>query len=241
MMTEHNHEIDPTFSPLMPAHRQLNVHMKIQLEVNDITCIRPCKHVKICEVQSGGPQNLGCLPRDCRNFVDQIRMLRLGDGDAEAIHQLFCRLQLKDDFFFYSMDLDQDGRLCNVLWIHPKCRAAYKEFHDVVSFDTTYLINRKIQAYVDNFDGCSVDFKGIVYDSLTIENFEIRWSDFLVKYHLDNNVWLTGLYDERAKWVPVYLHETFWARMISTQRSEGMHAYFDEFVHSRSTLKQFME
>ncbi|KAL8488635.1 hypothetical protein ACS0TY_024797 [Phlomoides rotata] len=29
--------------------------------------------------------------------------------------------------------------------------------------------------------------------------------------------------------------------MISTQRSEGMHAYFDEFVHSRSTLKQFMK
>ncbi|KAL8511904.1 hypothetical protein ACS0TY_018372 [Phlomoides rotata] len=29
--------------------------------------------------------------------------------------------------------------------------------------------------------------------------------------------------------------------MISTQRSEGMHAYFDEFVHSRSTLKYFME
>ncbi|KAL8515352.1 hypothetical protein ACS0TY_014167 [Phlomoides rotata] len=28
MVTEHNHEIDPTFSPLMPAHRQLNVHMK---------------------------------------------------------------------------------------------------------------------------------------------------------------------------------------------------------------------
>ncbi|KAL8498072.1 hypothetical protein ACS0TY_021413 [Phlomoides rotata] len=28
MVTEHNHEIDPTFSPLMPAHRELNVHMK---------------------------------------------------------------------------------------------------------------------------------------------------------------------------------------------------------------------
>ncbi|KAL8521256.1 hypothetical protein ACS0TY_011699 [Phlomoides rotata] len=36
MVTEHNHEIDPTFSPLMPAHRQLNVHMKRQLEANDI-------------------------------------------------------------------------------------------------------------------------------------------------------------------------------------------------------------
>ncbi|KAL8491495.1 hypothetical protein ACS0TY_023201 [Phlomoides rotata] len=29
--------------------------------------------------------------------------------------------------------------------------------------------------------------------------------------------------------------------MISTQRSEGMNAYFDDFVHSRSTLKQFMQ
>ncbi|KAL8527520.1 hypothetical protein ACS0TY_005386 [Phlomoides rotata] len=89
MVTEHNHEIDPTFSPLMPAYRQLNV-------------------------QSGGPQNLGCLPRDCWNFVDQRRRLRLGDGDAEAIRQLFCRLQLKDGNFFYSMDLDQDGGLRNV-------------------------------------------------------------------------------------------------------------------------------
>ncbi|KAL8555894.1 hypothetical protein ACS0TY_003637 [Phlomoides rotata] len=84
--------------------------------------------------------------------------------------------------------------------------------------------------HVANFDRCSVVFKGIVYDSLTIENFETRWAEFLLKYHLENNVWLI-----------VYLHETFWAGMISTQRSEGMHAYFDEFVHSRSTLKLFME
>ncbi|KAL8499773.1 hypothetical protein ACS0TY_019664 [Phlomoides rotata] len=102
MVTEHNHEIDPTFSPLMPAHRQLNVHLKRQLEANDIAGIRPCKNMRICEVQSGGPQNLGCLPRDCRYFVDQRRRLR----------------------------------------IHPRCRAAYEEFHDVLRFDTTYLINR---------------------------------------------------------------------------------------------------
>ncbi|KAL8469446.1 hypothetical protein ACS0TY_032335 [Phlomoides rotata] len=142
MVTEHNHVIDPTFSPLMPAHRQLNVHMKRQLEANDIAGIRSCKNVKICEVQSGSPQNLGCLPRDCRNFIDQRRRLRLCDGDAEAIRQLFCRLQLKDGNFFYYMDLDQDGHLRNVLWIHPRCGAAYEKFHDVVSFDTTYLVNR---------------------------------------------------------------------------------------------------
>ncbi|KAL8492845.1 hypothetical protein ACS0TY_024153 [Phlomoides rotata] len=226
MVTEHNHQIDPTFSPLMPAHRQLNVHMKRQLEANDIAGIRPCKNVRICEVQSGGPQNLGCLPMDYRNFVDQRRRLWLGDGDAEAI------------------------------------RATYEEFHDVMSFDTTYLGNRYKMSFasivgvnhhghsillgcalvthedaesfrwifqnwlqsmnekikhVGNFDRCNVDFKGIVYDSLTIKNFETQWAEFLVKYHWDNNVWLTSLYNEGAKWVPVYLHETFWAGMISTK------------------------
>ncbi|KAL8531269.1 hypothetical protein ACS0TY_008044 [Phlomoides rotata] len=107
MVSEHNHEIDPTFSLLMPAHRYVNVHMKRILEANDIAGIRERKNVRICEVQSGGPQNLGCLPRDCRNFFDQRRRLRFGDGDAEAI-----------------------------------CQAAYEEFNDVVSFDTTYLVNR---------------------------------------------------------------------------------------------------
>ncbi|KAL8529640.1 hypothetical protein ACS0TY_006901 [Phlomoides rotata] len=81
----------------------------------------------------------------------------------------------------------------------------------------------------------------MVYDSLTIQIFETKWAEFLEKFGLQNNEWLRDLYNERQKWVPVYLHHTFWTRMISTHRSEGMHAYFDEFVHSRSTLKQFME
>ncbi|KAL8529660.1 hypothetical protein ACS0TY_006914 [Phlomoides rotata] len=67
MVTEHNYEIDPTFSPLTLAHRQLNVHMKRQLEANDITGI---------------------------SLLGRVKM------------------------------------------------AAYEEFHDVVSFDTTYLVNR---------------------------------------------------------------------------------------------------
>lgn len=145
METKHNHVIDPAFSPLMPAHRHLSINMKRQLEANDIAGIRTCKNVRLCEVQCGGPQNLGCLPKDCRNFVEQRRRLRLGEGDAEAVRQLFARLQLKDRNFYYSMDLDDDGRLCNVLWIHPRSRAAYEEFHDVVSFDTTYLVNRYVK------------------------------------------------------------------------------------------------
>ncbi|KAL8506797.1 hypothetical protein ACS0TY_017625 [Phlomoides rotata] len=118
----------------MPAHRQLRVNSRRQLEANDIVGLRPCKNVRLCEVQCGGPQNLGCLTKDYRNYIEERRRLRLGEGDPEAIRQMFARLQLNDPNFFYLMDIDSKGRLRNVLWIHPRSRAAYEEFHDVVSF-----------------------------------------------------------------------------------------------------------
>ncbi|KAL8481087.1 hypothetical protein ACS0TY_027572 [Phlomoides rotata] len=145
MVTEHNHEIDSSFSPLMPTHKHLSVHMKRQLEANDIARIRPCKNVRLCEVQKCGPGNLGCLPKDCRNSIEERKRLRLGGGDAETIHKMFDTLQLKDRNVYHLMDIDEEGRLCNVFWIHPRSKAAYEDFHDVVSFDTTYLVNSLVQ------------------------------------------------------------------------------------------------
>ncbi|KAL8512121.1 hypothetical protein ACS0TY_018539 [Phlomoides rotata] len=92
MVNEHNHEIYPTFSPLMAAHRHLDIHIRRQLEADDIAGVRPCKNVRLLKVQSGGPKNLGCLPKDCRNFIEERRRLRLGDGDAEAIRKMFATL-----------------------------------------------------------------------------------------------------------------------------------------------------
>ncbi|KAG5544500.1 hypothetical protein RHGRI_017053 [Rhododendron griersonianum] len=37
------------------------------------------------------------------------------------------------------------------------------------------------------------------------------------------------------------MNDCFWAGMSSTQRSEGMNAYFDGYIHSKMTLKQFVE
>ncbi|KAL8503640.1 hypothetical protein ACS0TY_022391 [Phlomoides rotata] len=82
VVSEHNHEIDPSYSILMLAHRRIPVHMRRQLEANDIASKRPCKNVRLCEVQSGGPMNLGCSPKDCRNFIDHRSRLRLREGDG---------------------------------------------------------------------------------------------------------------------------------------------------------------
>ena len=40
------------------------------------------------------------------------------------------------------MDINEEGRLRNVFWADARSRAAYEEFGDVVTFDTTYLTNK---------------------------------------------------------------------------------------------------
>ncbi|KAF2283949.1 hypothetical protein GH714_017528 [Hevea brasiliensis] len=255
---------------------------------------KPAKSIRLLEVQAGGPENLSCLSKDCQNFIERKRRLRLGDGNAEAIRKLFVRMQRNDPEFFYSFDLDDDSRLSNVLWVHPRSRAAYEEFNDVVSFDTTYLVNQYKLPFativgvnhhgqsillgcalishedVNTFnwlfitwleamedvhpnsiltDQCEsmrkaisacLEFKAVIYDSLTIEMFERNWNEFVVKHGLERNEWFSKLYVDREYWVPIYLNHTFWAGMVSTQRRE-MHAYFDGYVNSMSTLKQFVE
>ncbi|XP_073132186.1 protein FAR-RED IMPAIRED RESPONSE 1-like [Henckelia pumila] len=60
-------------------------------------------------------------------------------------------------------------------------------------------------------------------------------------YGLQNNDWLIGIFRERSRWVPCFLKTSFWAGTSITQWSEGINACFDEYVHSKTSLKQFVE
>ena len=40
------------------------------------------------------------------------------------------------------MDFDNDGRLKNVFQAEARGMVAFKEFGDVVTFDTTYMVNK---------------------------------------------------------------------------------------------------
>ncbi|GFY93101.1 FAR1-related sequence 3 [Actinidia rufa] len=68
--------------------------------------------------------------------------LHLGKGDADAMLEYFMRMQDDNSDFYYVMDLNENNRLRNVFWADARSRAAFKEFGDVVTFDTTYLVNK---------------------------------------------------------------------------------------------------
>ncbi|KAK1574812.1 hypothetical protein Q3G72_000155 [Acer saccharum] len=91
---------------------------------------------------SGGHENLSFTEQDYRNLVKKRRQLRLGDGDVAALQKYFLKMHHDNSNFFYTIDIDEEGRLKNVLWVDARSRATFKEFGDVVTFDTTYLTNR---------------------------------------------------------------------------------------------------
>ncbi|XP_042983409.1 protein FAR1-RELATED SEQUENCE 5-like [Carya illinoinensis] len=138
----HNHNLSPKKSRFFRCNREVSESVKRVLDTNDMAGIRMNKSFGSLVVGAGGFENLPFLEKDCRNYIDKARHLRLGAGGARALQDYFLRMQYKNPGFFALMDLDDDGRLKNVFWADPRSRAAYQYFGDVVTFDTTYLTNR---------------------------------------------------------------------------------------------------
>ncbi|XP_022856718.1 protein FAR1-RELATED SEQUENCE 5-like [Olea europaea var. sylvestris] len=261
-------------------------------------------------VEACGYDSMTFIEKDCRNYIEQVRRLRLGDGDVAAIKAYFATMQARRSGFYFN----------------NRCRQAYKEFGDVVTFDTTYLTNKydmpfapfvglnhhgqsmllgcglianedtstfvwlfrtwlqcmygqtlkgiitdqdralqnaiqivfphtmhrwclwhilkklpeKFDYHVDKASIFST-IHGLVYDSQIVEEFEEWWKGMIDRYNLYDSDWLSGLFESRCRWVPYFLKTTFWAGMLTTQRSESMNAFFDGYVHSKTSLKQFFK
>ncbi|KAF8390318.1 hypothetical protein HHK36_024843 [Tetracentron sinense] len=322
---DHNHALSPLQARQCRSHRRIDAETKRRLELNCDSGIRLNKSFHSLVVDAGGHENLPFGERDVRNYVGVYKRLKIAGGDAEAMHIYFTHMQQKNSNFFYLMDLDNEGKLRNVLWADARSRAAYGYFGDVVTFDTTYLTNKYNVSFTPfvgvNHHGQSVllgcglladettesfiwmfkawltamsgrppnaiitdqcktmqraivevfprarhrlclwhimkknsdtlgglrEYKevkkvmeNVVYDSLRIADFEIGWESMIKQYSLEHNEWLTTLYEVRQQWVPVFLKDTFFAGMSTTQRSESMNSFFDGYVHAKTSLKDFV-
>lgn len=80
-----------------------------------------------------------------------------------------------------------------------------------------------------------------VYNSLKIVEFETAWADMINRHGLEDNRWLQTLYEDRRRWVPVYLKDIFFAGMIPVQENESFNAFFDGYVHKHTSFKEFVD
>ncbi|XP_028104497.1 protein FAR1-RELATED SEQUENCE 5-like [Camellia sinensis] len=73
-------------------------------------------------------------------------------------------------------------------------------------------IPEKLKGYAQ-YEAIKLAMQNAVYDCLTRAEFESKWEEMLATFNLYDNEWLGVLYDERNRWVPVYVKDIFWAGM----------------------------
>ncbi|WMV36044.1 hypothetical protein MTR67_029429 [Solanum verrucosum] len=100
IMTEHNHELQPSLSRFLSCHRKISKALKRNLEAHDIAGIRPAKNIRLLKVQARGPNRMACTPKDCQNYIFQQCRMRTLSCDVAAIQKFFASMQMKDDDFF---------------------------------------------------------------------------------------------------------------------------------------------
>ncbi|XP_028081198.1 protein FAR1-RELATED SEQUENCE 5-like [Camellia sinensis] len=101
-------------------------------------------------------------------------------------------------------------------------------------------IPEKLRGY-SQYEAIKFSLQNAVYDFFTKYEFDEEWQAMIAKFKLHDNEWLGVLYSERHRWIPAYVKNIFWAGMSTTQQSESMNAFFDGYMNSKTTLKQFVE
>lgn len=92
-----------------------------------------------------------------------------------------------------------------------------------------------------NYDGVRKAFTKAVYETLKVVEFEAAWGFMVHNFGVIDNEWLRCLYEERAKWAPVYLKDTFFAGIAAAHPGETMNPFFERYVHKQTPMKEFLD
>ncbi|XP_074342150.1 protein FAR1-RELATED SEQUENCE 5-like [Apium graveolens] len=119
------------------------------IELFNKSGIETGKVMKFLSETKRGVENLGFSNQDVRNVIRDIRRRVFDSGDAECGLLLLRELR-ENSFgnFFYRVDVDDENRVRGLVWVDPRSMNAYKNFGDVVTFDSTYRTNRYFMPFI---------------------------------------------------------------------------------------------
>ncbi|KAI4357525.1 hypothetical protein L6164_001468 [Bauhinia variegata] len=133
VVLKHNHDMHPNKDNV-----NFDIRVKRTLDLNDQAGLRMNKSFRSPVVEVGDCDNMTFCDNSC---VQKQRKLIGKDGDGDALHKYFVRMQEQNKNFFYAIDMDDCLQVRNVFWADARSIAAYKSFGDVVTVDCTYLTN----------------------------------------------------------------------------------------------------
>ncbi|WCJ40518.1 FAR1-related sequence 6 [Euphorbia peplus] len=320
---EHNHLLG---AKVYKSIKKIGTGNKKKLQSSSDAEVRTIKLYRALVIDAGGNGNSTSDTRELRTFSEFPNQLNLKKGDAQALYNYFCRMQLTNPSFFYLMDLNDEGHLRNVFWIDARSRAACGYFGDVIYIDNMYLSGKyeiplvafvginhhgqsvllgcgllageTTEAYIwllktwlsclsgcspqtiitdrckalqsaiaeifprshhrfglshimrrvpeklgglRNYDAIRKAFIKAVYETLKVIEFEAAWGFMVQRFGVIDHEWLRSLYEDRVRWAPVYMKDTFFAGMSTARPGETLSPFFDRYVHKQTPLKEFLD
>ncbi|XP_074347006.1 protein FAR1-RELATED SEQUENCE 5-like [Apium graveolens] len=141
---EHNHAMVTSDKVnFMQRSRNIDPFTRSLIELFNKSGIETPKVMNLLSETCGGIEKIGFSAQDIRNVIRDIRRRVFDSGDAECGLVLLRDLQKQSDGnFFYRVDVDEENRVRGLVWVDPRSLNAYKNFGDVVTFDSTYWTNR---------------------------------------------------------------------------------------------------
>lgn len=94
---------------------------------------------------------------------------------------------------------------------------------------------------LSNYDAIRKALVKAVYEALKPFDFEASWGFMIQRFGVGDHEWLRSLYEDRARWAPVYLKDTPFAGMATARPGETLNAFFDRYVHKQTPLKEFLD
>lgn len=92
-----------------------------------------------------------------------------------------------------------------------------------------------------NYDAIRKALVKAVHESLKVIEFEASWGLMIQRFGVGDHEWLRSLYEDRVRWAPVFLKDTFFAGMSTARPGETLNPFFDRYVHKQTPLKEFLD
>lgn len=129
-------------------------------------------------------------------------------------------------------------------WNDAMAMAAVNVFpnvrHRICKRDIFNKCKEKLSNVYASHSSFKDEFKKCVIGSESIEEFESRWKDMIMRYNLEQDMWLLLLYEIRERWVPAYFRGTFFAEMPGAPKLETMHKFFQRHSITTTTLRDLV-
>ncbi|XP_042978527.1 protein FAR1-RELATED SEQUENCE 5-like [Carya illinoinensis] len=104
VILDHTHYCSPGKARHFRCFKKLDACVAKRLEINDEAGIRTSKTFQSVVVEAGGYENVPYGQKECQNYIEKARQLRLGVGGVEALTNYFQDMQKKmQNFFMRSM------------------------------------------------------------------------------------------------------------------------------------------